>query len=410
VQPIHKLALKHLPMDSPDFSSNPFLLFDEARAIHPWLAKFSFGYVITEYRAVRDLMAMEGRLRTPYGEMVDMIGARDTVWGRFQSSHISACNGAEHMRLRKILQPALTPKQANAYRPMIRKVMNDLLDRWGPSGAFDFEEFVSWFTQTVICRMVGVSSDAILSLRASLNMLALSVNMKPGDLVHIENATQELDHCAHLLIAAREAGAPDEDDPDFLGVLLAARADGNMTTREIADMIMFFIISGFGTSKNVLTRAMHQLLQRPDLYSRCSEELAFCGKVIDETMRLHATTTSPRLLTDDIVYRDVGIPADTVLWFPWSVIARDPSVADDAAVFQPDRDKKIAHLGFALGSHMCIGQYFARAQMEEGLHMIAQRILRPRSAGPGGWWPFLGTWGIKGLPIEFDWHEAWQPA
>ena len=25
-----------------------------------------------------------------------------------------------------------------------------------------------------------------------------------------------------------------------------------------------------------------------------------------------------------------------------------------------------------------------------------------RSTGPAGWRPFPGTWGIKGLPIEFD--------
>jgi cytochrome P450 len=51
---------------------------------------------------------------------------------------------------------------------------------------------------------------------------------------------------------------------------------------------------------------------------------------------------------------------------------------------------------------MCLGQHIARAQIEEGLHLIAQRLRNPRRAGPSGWRPFFGTWGMRGLPIEFD--------
>jgi len=92
------------------------------------------------------------------------------------------------------------------------------------------------------------------------------------------------------------------------------------------------------------------------------------------------------------------------LWFPWSVIARDPAAIEDADAFDPDRSQANPHLGFALGAHMCLGQFIARAQLEEGLHQIARRLGNPRSPGPRGWRPFPGVWGIAGLPIEFDPH------
>jgi cytochrome P450 len=57
---------------------------------------------------------------------------------------------------------------------------------------------------------------------------------------------------------------------------------------------------------------------------------------------------------------------------------------------------------FGLGAHICLGQYIAKAQLEEGLHLITQRITSVKSSGPAGWRPFPGTWGIKGLPIEFE--------
>jgi len=58
-------------------------------------------------------------------------------------------------------------------------------------------------------------------------------------------------------------------------------------------------------------------------------------------------------------------------------------------------------VAFGLGKHMCLGQYMARAQLQEGLHLVAQRMQDPHMAGEMGWRPFPGAWGIKGLPIEF---------
>jgi hypothetical protein len=41
--------------------------------------------------------------------------------------------------------------------------------------------------------------------------------------------------------------------------------------------------------------------------------------------------------------------------------------------------------------------------MEEGLRLIAQRIIRPRLAGEVTWRPFRsGAWGIHTLPIAFE--------
>jgi len=113
-------------------------------------------------------------------------------------------------------------------------------------------------------------------------------------------------------------------------------------------------------------------------------------------------TTTNRLLVKDIVYRDVLLPAGTSLWFPWSVIARDAEAVDDPDRFDPDRKQANPHLGFALGAHICLGQFIARATLEEGLHQIAQRIGAPRSPGPRAWRPFPGVWGIAGLPISFE--------
>lgn len=59
-------------------------------------------------------------------------------------------------------------------------------------------------------------------------------------------------------------------------------------------------------------------------------------------------------------------------------------------------------MAFGAGPHICLGQFIAKAQIEEGLHQIAKRIRRPKLAGEYRWRPFPGVWGLHGLPIEFE--------
>jgi cytochrome P450 len=236
--------------------------------------------------------------------------------------------------------------------------------------------------------------------------MGLSVSLEQKFMQAIQQATLVLDEFVHTLLADRQRGSRLTETRDLLDILLEAQAEAKMTERELADLLIFLFVAGFDTSKNVLTLTMYEMLDRPDIYERCAEDIAFSRKVIEETMRYHSVTTTNRLVTEDIVYRDVLLPKDTSLWFPWAIAARDSSAVSDADEFNPDRNQVNPHLGFGLGAHMCLGQFIARAQLEEGLHLIAQRITKPRSRGPLGWRPFPGVWGIRGLPIEFEPAEA----
>jgi cytochrome P450 len=79
-----------------------------------------------------------------------------------------------------------------------------------------------------------------------------------------------------------------------------------------------------------------------------------------------------------------------------------PAAAADPDRFDPDRAQVNRHLAFGRGMHICLGQYIARAQIEEGFHLIAQRLRNPRLAGDYGFRPFPGVWGLRGLPIAFE--------
>ena len=66
MQTVSELDLFHLPMEQPGFAADPLPWFEKAREQHPWLAKWKFGIVVTEYLAMRELFRRDDMLRPPY--------------------------------------------------------------------------------------------------------------------------------------------------------------------------------------------------------------------------------------------------------------------------------------------------------------------------------------------------------
>ena len=402
MQAMAELELPHLAMDEPSFGEDPWPHFEAARAKHPWLATCKFGMVVSEYGAMKDLLWMDDGMRTALGDIVDLMDARGTPWGKFQEDMILAYNGAEHKRMRDVLAAAFTPRQALKHRPLMRQTIAGLLDEWVPKGKFDFEEFASYFPISVMCRLIGAPREIIPGLRTSMEALGQSLSLDPGFMQNLQDAASTMYASMAELCARRRAGERLGAEEDMLDVLLATQDSGGMSMDELLNLLIVLFVAGYDTSKNALTLMMDVLIERPEDYARCAVDLDFCAKVVEENFRFHTTATIPRQTNRAIEYRDVLIPEGTMLFFPVSVAGRDTSVAPDAAEFRPEREQKNRHIAFGRGQHMCLGQHIARAQIEEGLHLIARRITHPRRIGPSGWRPFFGVWGMKGLPIEFD--------
>lgn len=407
---ITELDLPTLAMEDPAFSADPLPIFAAAREQHPWLPTCAFGFVVTSFDAIRDLLWLDRSMTGAYENVVEAMQARGTKWGRFQQESLLAQRGEAHARIRRVLAPAFTPQQANKHRPLMRQTISDLLDEWVPKGSFDFEEFASFFPISVMARLIGAPPEAIPDLRSSMEAFGLSMSMDPAFLPQLERATEVLDDFARNLVAERRKARRPKGEEDMLEILLDTLDEGELTERELYDLLIFLFVAGYDTSKNALTLLMDVMIDRPDIYERCAEDLDYCRKVTEENFRYLTTSTIPRVTTSDIAYRDVTIPAGTMLFFPVSVSGRDPAAITDPESFDPERENLKKHLTFGLGVHICLGQFIARAQIQEGLHLIAQRIRNPRRAGPSGWRPFYGVWGLRGLPIAFDPAPELEPA
>jgi len=398
-----ELDLPFLPIEDPDFSLNPVERFIEARERHPWLARTTVGYILTEHAAMRDIMRNDDCMAIGFNEVVEYMGATGTPWGEFIKGTVQVQTGETHHRLRNALRSAFSPRMANRYREVMREQVNKLLDEWLPRGSFDFEEFASFYPISVMCRMIGMETDIIPSIRSSLEALGLAMSMDRKFLPVLQESTVLLEDTARDLLAARRAGKRASGEPDLLDMVMAARERGEMSEEELVNLLVFMFVGGYDTSKNVITLIMYTLLDKPDIYAKCAESLEYTRRVMHETFRFYSPSTATRKAEKEFTFRGVHFPAGTLILFPWGMSGRDETSVENPHVFDPDRaGLRQSHFGFGMGSHICLGQFIGMAQVEEGFHVIARRIRNPRLAGEVGWRPFPGVWGIKGLPITFD--------
>ena len=399
---IDTLDLPFIPVDDPEFAADPFSRFAAARDEHPWLAKCAFAYIPTDYAAIREIMAHDDQMRVGFGDAVDLLGAADTPWGRFVKNTILNEGGETHKRLRAAVAPVFTPRQANANRALMREVMADLLDKWLPKGEFDFEVFASYYPISVMCRVIGASTDAVPHMRRSLEALGAGGSFDGSIMAELQSGFALMDDFVRDLIAQRRARPRTGGEPDLLDRLIGIRNEGGLDEQELIYLLIFLFTAGYDTSRNALTIIMHLMIDRPADYARCAADAEYCRKIVDESLRYFGVASSPRVLMADLVVRDVHIPKGTMLLLPWGMSARDPKVFDDPDSFDPDRRKSATPIIFGLGPHICLGQFIARAQLEEGWHAITRRMAAPRRVGEPGWRTFPGIWGIRGLPIAFS--------
>ena len=400
---LSEIDMVHLPIASAEFGRNPYPFLESARLKHDWLAASDLGYVVTGYRAIDDILRMDAKLKMPGEEIVKIMGAEGTGWGRFAVDQMLVSSSERHTRLRGSVKSAFGPSSVKTLRPIMRETVSKILDEWTPKGAFDFAQFAANFPVRVMFALIGTSTDRLPEIAECLEIHGESFNLEVERMPIIEEGYQRLWRFVDEVIRERGSNA---DKGGLLDEMIAANAAGNLTDVELRQLLILLFAAGYDTTKNLLTLLMYSMLQHPEIYRRCAEDPDYAKKVVKEQLRFATPSNTMRIVTETFEYHSVVIPEGTMLIFPLSVSGRDPAVFRNPDLFNPERAERDLTQGFGRGMHLCLGMFLAVANVEEGLHSIARRIVNPRLVGEVNWKPFPGTWGITSLPIAFDCLEA----
>lgn len=221
---------------------------------------------------------------------------------------------------------------------------------------------------------------------------------RPGRLMS-GAALKEMKSLADGAIEARSERGH-EGVPDLLDLLLEGedpKTKRRMSTAELRDNLLTFIVAGHETTALTLAWAMYLIGFDQDVQDRAREEaqsvlqgractgedvenLPFIRMIIDETLRMYPAAgiiSRTAMAKDTLCDREI-LPGDTVM-IPIYALGRNEVLWDDPDAFRPERFKdrkavdRYAYLPFGDGPRICIGASFA---LQEAVIILATLLSR----------------------------------
>jgi cytochrome P450 len=363
-----------------------------------WYATTPYGVAVLRYDEMSRLLKhpnlRQGSVAWPAHN-----GVVEGPFARWWASWILNKEGPDHHRLRRLMNPAFSPKLIGGLVPRFQSLAGELIDGFAHTDQCEFvSEFAEPYAARVIAIMLGLPEHEWPTVaRASATIgLAMGVTIRE-DLPRIEEALGCLYEYADVLIADRRAN-PRED---FVTTLVNASRpeDGRLSDTELRDGLVLLIFGGFDTTRNQLGLAVQTFSAHLDQWELLARRPELGKAAVEEVMRVNPTVRwVTREVRDDFEFEGLELAAGTTIHLYSESAGTDPRVFSGGFDITAERKP---HFGFGGGAHHCLGHFVARSDMSEALPLLARRMRDIRLLPGDSWLPDSGNTGPIRLPVGF---------
>jgi cytochrome P450 len=393
-----------------------------------WLAQAPFGYMTLDREAGEFFLRTRSAI-FPGMKIAEIFGVTEGPLYEQMRRNILHVNGADHTRLRSLVNPALSPRAVERYRPVMREFLQRLLAEAvaasraaGDQGAGGVDgagalvrcEFVEAFAKPypslAIASVMGAPLSDAPRLHHWSNVIQRqfdAVSMA-SEIETIERAVEEFYEYATALVLARR------DDPsnDLISKLIDAADPDHQPERlsdvECVNLVFNVLVGGVDTSQSQLAHAIRLLAEHPDQWQALADDPSLAPAAVEEALRYEPITPfTARIVVEDVEFRGVTFPEGTIVMVCAFTANRD--LGDDAAgergadAFDITVDRGRARpLTFGAGVHYCLGANLARVELQEGLSFLAAHANDLRLDGEPVFEGVSGIYGLAELPIAFS--------
>jgi cytochrome P450 len=365
-----------------------------------WYAQTPYGIAVLRYAEVGSLLR-DARLRQGSYKWPAHNGASGLFadwWLRMLLNRV----GSDHDRLRRLVNPAFSPRLVTALVPRFEVMAEEIIDAFKARGECEFmSEFAEPFATCVICELLGLSQDHWREIADASAGMGLALGVTYADHQdRINAATKRMFDYARQLVDERRADPRD----DFVGNLIKANENKEtLDNDELYDMIVLAVSGGIDTTRNQLGLGMSLFIDNPEQWKLLSARPDFARNAVEEVMRLRPTTTwVTREALEDITINGILIEKGTTLHLFAESAGTDPRAFEPSLDISSERKR---HYGFGAGPHYCLGQTIARADMAEAFRVLSRHLKQPEYDGEPIWLPDSGNTGPIKLRIKFAARE-----
>ncbi|MEV4146599.1 cytochrome P450 [Amycolatopsis sp. NPDC049691] len=374
--------------------TDPFTAYDQAREASA-LAKLvipGFGpfWALTRYREARAMLA-DPRFEVRSESFLRPPGIPEHCLEYMRT--MAEQDGPQHLRLRRLVAPAFTPKRAAQLRPRLAALTDRLLDELpghAEDGVVDLvPHFARPLPMDVICELAGIAEADRPRWREY--GAAVAGGMGPDFAAAIPA----------IIEGAKEAVARSRAEPgdDLIGDLVHAQDGDRLTDTELVTLVWHLVLAG-QTPVNLIANAVEALLRHPEQLELLRADPGLWPGAVEELMRFCSPQllTTPRFAREDVEIDGQLIRAGERVTAAMVAADRDPRVFGDADRLDVTRTGP-AQLGFSHGPHFCLGASIARVETEVALSALFGRFPDLALAGDVPRAPDGGTWRPAKLPL-----------
>jgi len=316
---------------------------------------------------------------------IDILSVRGVSGGalqRFFSNSLLTSNPPDHARRRGSVSRAFAFKLIQAWRPRIHNVVLDLLAKCEQSGNFDFVETVaSPLPARIIAEILGIPEQEAPYFASRVYGMSRGLsNFRPHEVEDINSAAIDLMSFVEKLLNERRFRPRDDFLTDYLK---AVSESGALSETETLIQIVTLILGGSDTTRFQLTALISLLLQHREQWELVCENPDRVADAVREVMRFEPAIGSVgRVVTCPTRIDGVELEPGNVLSLSICSAQRDETVYSHAHRFNITRgDHPKWSISFGMGPHRCLGEALARAELEEALIVITQRLPNLNLAG-----------------------------
>ena len=400
---VAELDLPALEYQDPELKGQAF--HDAMRELREenWLARVDpVGFVVLDREAAAHFLR-DRSLTFPGRRMLEVQGVTDgPLYERFKGNLLDL-DGEDHRRLRKLVQPAFSPQAADRHRPVMRMLVEALHERVAADGRCDaVEAFAQPYPAMMIAHVMGAPLDDAGRLHEWANFIQQQFDpikiAQQRDL--IEKATLEFVDYTWDLLRKRQGDPRD----DLISELIAAEEEGDrLTEDECVHLVSAVLVGGVDTTQSQLAHGLLLFAQHPDQWRMLAEDPSLAPQAVEEVLRFDPITPfTARMTLEDVEYRGVTFPKDTIVIAAAVTANRDPEAYADPEAFdimaERDRSKPLT---FGAGPHFCLGANLARAELQEAFALLAPRMPDLELDGEPVFDTPYGVYGMESLPLRW---------